>query len=419
MLCVFISCSTAISSTLQTKPEVKQTPSLLLVPNQLTAPQSIRSVQLFRTGSVENPPIIELGSSQRLVLEFDELALVSGQFRVQFSHHNKNWNQSGLPDPWIYEGNNELYIRGGEKNQEFKPDYFHYKFEFPSRDLKFKVSGHYLIHVYDYQSGIELFSLPFFITENEGELSTKVETLFNQGSDGSARDQLFGKYLYPEFVEFPQFDLSYSFVQNRFWKKNRSAEQTSFTTKGNTEFHLSRNQSFPSNFDFTTLDLSELSLQNPKIYNYEPAQILPRITLKDDYLNFLSDPKLISNSELGFPKNNRSARYAEVSFRLNTGGRIPEFESVYLIGSFNQWSISERDKLNFNSDLGIFETKALVKEGKYFYKYVTLENGSINDLRLSDSLTKRDQEYIGFVYYRDPQLQYDRILKTSIINSFY
>ncbi|MBO6524582.1 MAG: DUF5103 domain-containing protein [Balneolaceae bacterium] len=392
---------------------------MLLVPGQLSTPRSIKSVQLYRESFEGNLPIIELGSTQKLILEFDELASVSGQYRISFSHHNKNWQESGLPDPWVFDGINELFVRGGTPNQQTKPDYFHYKTEFPNRNLNFTVSGHYLLHVFDYQSGTELFSLPFFVTEAEGNLIVRSETLFNQGKDGSALDQLFGKYFYPEFIEFPRFDLSYSFVQNRFWRQAKNAAQISFTDDGETEFHLSRNNSFPANFDFSVLDLSQLTLQNPQIFNFEPARTPQRVTLKDDFLNFLADPRPNSISELGFPKKVPVASYNEVIFRLNTGNQLNQKESVFLIGDFNQWTISERNELQFNPEMGVYQTSSLIKEGIYSYKYVTLENGEINDLRLSDSLTKRDQEYIGFVYYRDPQNQYDRLLNTKQVNARY
>lgn len=416
---VLSSCTPEISNAIQSKKDAVQISSLLLVPGQLIAPQSFRSIQLYKKGFRGNPPIIELATNNTLVLEFDELTSVGGQFRVRFSHHNKDWGKSGLPDAWVFEGNNDLFIRGGERNLEFKPDYFRYKLEFSNRDLKFNVSGHYLIHIYDYQSGTELFNLPFFISENEGTLITETEVIFNQGPNGAAIDQLFGEFTYPEFVEFPQFDLSYSFVQNRFWNKVKDAKEISFTNNGKTEFHLSRSNSFPANFDFTSLDLSELSLLNPQIYNFEPAHIPPKTTLKDDFLNFLADSDSRFNTKSGFPNNDQKARYTDVTFRLNIGGNRLDLESIYLIGDFNQWSINDRSRLNYNTGLGVFETSILIKEGRYRYKYVTLENGLINDLQLSEKLTKRNQEYIGFVYYRDPQYQYDRILKTSLINQSY
>ncbi|RNC85591.1 MAG: DUF5103 domain-containing protein [Balneola sp.] len=408
-----VSCSNTENQLVSTPVTTTDNTSLLLVPNQLKAPPSIKGVQLYRKGNQASLPIIELNSENKLILEFDELTTLSGQFIIQFSHRNQDWSKSGLPDPWIMEGINELVLFGGEPNRTNRPNYFHYSLEFPTREIEFKVSGNYLLHVLDYNSGTELFSLPFFISEQEGEQVHQVETLFNQGQNGQALDQLFGEYRYPDFVEFPQFNLSYTFTQNRFWGQSRKADQYSFTNEGETEFHISRGNAFPASFDFTSLNLSELSLQNPSIFSIDPTAIPTEVILKDDFLNFLSDPSPTFNAEFGLPDKSLLARYSEVSFRLNTGGNTT-INDFYLIGDFNQWSISDREKLRYNRELGVWETKLLIKEGNYSYKYVTLEGKEIDPILLSDSITKRDQEYVSFVYYLDPDLQYDRLLHAKL-----
>lgn len=321
-----------------------------------------------------------------------------------------------MPDAWLFDGFNEMILNGGEKNQLSEPGYYHYEISLPNNGLRFLVSGNYMVHILDYQSGTELFSLPFYVVEDEGELSTSAEIVYNAGQDGSAIDQLFGEYEYPKFVEFPQFELSYTFVQNRFWGKARKADQTSNVKSGLSEFHLSRDQSFPANFDFASLNLSSLSTQNSEIISYEPGEIPPKVILKDDFLNFLSSPNS-TNFEYGIPNKGRTAKYAEVLFRFNDQGRLPSGSEIYLVGDFNQWSISDRNMLRYNSSLGVYQTSAVIKEGVYSYKYVTLEYGEINSFKLSDSLTKQAQEYATFIYYRDPQYQYDRVLKVRVINS--
>ncbi len=418
-LFLLISCSNTENQLVTTQPPVRSsTSSLLLVPYQLQAPPSFKSLQFYRKGNQANPPVIELNSNNRLVLEFDELTSLSGQFLIRITHRDSDWSESGLPEPWIFDGVNELFLLGGEPNRANKPNYFHYKFEFPTRELKFNVSGNYMLHVLDFNSKTELFSLPFFVSEQEGEQTHYVETLFNQGNDGGALDQLFGEYSYPDFIEFPQFNLSYSFAQNRFWGQAKEADQSSFVEEGVTEFHLSRRNSFSANFDFTRLDLSNLSLQNPDIFSIDPTSIPTEVILRDDFLNFLAEPSASFDSEFGFPNRDLFSTYADVNFRLNTAGNT-SFEDFYLIGDFNQWSISERDKLNYNQELGIWETNSLIKEGEYAYKYVTVKEGEIEPVRLSDSISKRDQEYISFIYYRDPELQYDRLLHVKLFNARY
>lgn len=399
--------------------ELRSAPGLLMVPGQLPAPNSIRSVQLYANGYEGNPPVIELGSNQQLVLEFDEMRAVSGQYRLTFTHHDRNWERSSLPDPWIFDGVNELFIRGGVRNQAAKPDYYHYEYAFPNRNLSFNVSGNYMLHVYDFETNTELFSLPFFVTENEGEFSTRSETIFNAGTEGAATDQIFGRFMYPEFVEFPRYDLTYSVIQNRFWKRVRKAQQISVAEDGLMEFHLSRDNAFPASYEFTTADLTEFSLQSSDIYSYDPSTIPPEVVLKDDQLNFSTDPRMVFESEYGFPDDSRTAQYGDISFRLNTGGDLTNSEDLYLLGDFNQWTINQRNRLKFVPEIGVYETSALVKEGKYNYKYVIYQNGSIDDLILNDSISKRDQEYITFVYYLDPQNQYYRILNFEVLNSRY
>lgn len=411
----FSSCSNEIGESISSKSTIQTSNGLLLVTGQLQAPQSIKSIQLYKKGSsVHTLPVLKLDSEDKLVLEFDELTTQSGQFIIRFTHHNQNWEKSGMPDPWIIDGINELDLVGGVRNQLSDPQYFHYKMEFPNNRFSFLVSGNYLVHVYDYQSGTELFSLPFFVSENVGDVDAYSETVFNAGENGEALDQLFGKYSYPDFVEFPQFDLSYSFTQNRFWGQSKTSREITFHTEGFTEFRLSRVNSFQANFDFTALDLSTFSTQDHRIFDFQPGYTPPRIILRDDYLNFLATPKNTFQTEYGIPNSSRSARYGEISFSLNTGGQLNlPSPSIFLIGDFNQWSISDRYKLRYNAEKGIYETRALIKQGTYSYKYVLLQNDVIDPLTLSDSITKQSQEYTGFVYYKDPQYQYSRLLKVK------
>ena len=415
---LFFSCSGEIGESFSTTPTRPTGPAgLLLVPGQIPLPSSIKSVQLYKKGNINNPPIIDLNSNQQLVLEFDELSSLSGQYRIKFTHHNQNWEPSNLPDAWVIEGINEIVLHGGTMNGQSEPRYFHYKTEFPASKLKFLISGNYLMHIYDYQSNVELFSLPFFVTESEGDIISSIETIFNIGPNGAAVDQPFGTYKVPGFVQFPQFDLSFQFVQNRFWKQAKIPGQITFVEEGEISFHLSRPNSFPSNFEVTHLDLPSISGRPEKVYAYEPNYTPPRITLKDDYLNFSASLGRLNTSEYGSPSTDRFARYADVVFRFNTSGTYTESANIYLIGDFNQWTISDRYKLRLNTQLDVLETMVLLKEGEYDYKYVGYSNRVLNELQFSETLTERPQEYMTFVYYKDPEYQYHRLLRVQLFHS--
>lgn len=415
---VLNSCAPGRDDILRSTPDApEQTPGLLMVPGQIPTPTSVRSVELYNPSLSSKLPVIRLGTNDRITLEFDELAVVSGQFRIAFSHHDKDWQQSSLPDPWIFDGINELFLRGGIRNQFNKPDYHHYTFRFPAEELSFKVSGNFMIHIYDFESGVELFSLPFFVTENEGELSTQTETIPNVGENGASIDQIFGKYEFPEYVTFPAFELSYMLTQNRFWNNSREADQISINEQGIVLFHNSRENAFAANFSFSRTDLRRFSLQSEEVYAFEPATIPPKVVLRDDQLNFTSAPNVLFDTEYGYPLDGRDAQYGSVHFRLNTGGYMDRSDNIYLIGDFNQWSISESAKMRLNREIGVLETRVLLKQGIYNYVYAVRAGEKVDPLFLTDALTFQNQEYVSRVYYLDPQMQYYRLMQFQIINS--
>lgn len=392
--------------------------SRLLVPNQLPAPETIKSIQLYRKGSTENPPIIELGTSQKLVLAFDELTDLSGQFRITFTHHDQNWNSSNIPQDWYLEGMNELIVGGGTKNQRSTPDYFHYEAEFPSNQLQFKTSGNFMLHVVDFSTGTRLFSLPFFVTENAGEISSWVETKYNAGPRGQAIDRPFSEFIYPDFIDYPQFDLSFYFTQNRFWGDAKRSENYDFSEEDRTQYHLSEENAYPSNFDFIGLRLNEFSVDGRNIIDWFPGRNPPEIILREDILNFTSEPTTGWATTFSGPKTTAEARYASVRFRFQDGGQFSASRGVYLVGDFNQWVLSEENKLSYNENSGYWETSTLIKQGSYTYKYALKDgNDNIDDLSLSDTITRQNQEYTSFVYFQDPEYRYQRLLQVQTFRS--
>lgn len=415
---LFLSACSGSYSGLETasKPNSVST-SELLVAGQTPLPGSIKGVQLFRKNYPGSPPIIRLGSSDQIMLRFDELSSVGGRYRVKITHHNKDWSPSGLADIWVFESSSETDFGGGELNQSERPNFFSYSFAFPNREIKFNVSGNFLLHIYDYQSGIELFSLPFFVTENEGELQPDIETIFNAGPFGAAMHELSGKYSFPPFIEFPQYDLSYQLVQNRYWGTDVLPNETSFTGQDYTSFRTTRNQLFAGYNEFYNLDLRNLSTQNAQIFGIERAETPQIVILQTDYFNFSSDTRTITETGFGRPLQTTEAAYLNVIFRYETQGAISRSEDIFLVGDFNQWKVSDQFKLKYNAESGFLESTALIKQGIYNYRYVVFEDGEIKPLRNQETLNQKPQEYAAFVYYQDPQQQYHRLLNTRIFYS--
>ena len=409
-LLVSMSCSSTVNLTQSSSP-IPQVNSLLVLPGQRSIPDNIRSVQFF-SSSQSNDPLVtaRLKSNDRLILRFDELSEINGMFRIHFTHRNSNWTQSNLPSTWFMDSPNERIVQGGIRNKSNSVPFHSYDIQLSMHDLEFLLSGYYLIHVSDYTTGIELFSLPFALTEQRGTLKMDGETLYNKGNLGAAVDRIFSEFSFPEFVEVPVFDLNFDMIQDGFLPQTTRARGKDFSEKKVAKFYLEESQSFPANRRFYTLNLSSFSLSNQDILEYEESADLPQITLKEDFLSF-SDSPYILQSMFGNPSRSNTARYALVNFRFNPMGAGPSYEDeLFVIGDFNQWSESKQHKMKWNPELRLFETTVLLKEGSYRYTYATRNSTQLDIVELGSSLTKENQWYTGIVFYRDPNLQYDRIL---------
>lgn len=277
------------------------------------------------------------------------------------------------------------------------------------------VSGNYLLEIYDYNGNNLLFSIPFFVTENKGTLNSRVERLFAQREDGRPLDQLFSTYHYPDFVEYPQFDLSISYVQNRFWGQMRKAGYLDTITPGQLGGRLEREQAYIGNYEFKTLDLESFEPDGRQILEYRPGHIPPKVILRRDLQNFDTNPRYFPPSNFGFPLDKRNSNYARVKFSLETDRSISLSSDIYIVGHFNNWIISELNKMSYNSDLKLWEGDALIKQGQYAYKYLLVRNNTVKDLALDQGFLSAEQEYLTFVYFKDPDKHFDRLLKVNRI----
>lgn len=381
---------------------------------QKAPPNDIQSIQLHPKDQPGQAPIIKLNSSQKLLLSFDYLGTQNRQFRVTVDHYDKNWNRSGIGPNTFLDSFSETTIQSSKISFGQRPSYHHVEFSFPDNELQPAVSGNYLISVYSTDENDLLFSMPFFVTENKGEIETVVERLFAQRNDGRPLDQLFSTYNYPDFVEYPQFDLSMSFVQNQFWGRTKQVEFLDTITPGKLRGYIERDNAFVGNYEFKHLNLQYFDVDERQILEYQPGVTPPKIILRRDIQNLDTNPTWSEAAfNIGVPDDDRNSSYAEVEFRLQTDDSIPSTSDIYVVGHFNNWMINDLNQMSFDSDKQMWTGRALIKQGLYAYKYVIVEDKQVDDLALDQGFLSAQQEYLTFIYFKDPDKNFYRLLKVN------
>ena len=405
----------SLKSDSQTEPSRKR-PSApsnqFTIPGELIIDNSVQSIQLFRKGHERSAPIISLNSNDKLQLRFDYLQLDNRQFRISFTHHDPDWKRSSLAQDFFQEGFYNITFGGGKISDSRRPVYRQYNFEFPNEQIQFKVSGNYLLRVEDFDTGNLLFTLPFFIHENEGDIRSSVESIIAPREDLRKTQLPAGRFILPEFVNEPQFDLRFYFFQNQFWGRGKIAGEVDFSNPDESYFELERDSAFIADYEFISLEFNEISQNPPRILDVNPVKIPPVIELNEDTEGFTSSSFMPGN-RFGNPDTNLDARYAKVLFKFNPGYFIPPGSEIYLVGDFNNWSLQTAQKLTFDEESERWLTNATVKEGSYLYKYVLLENNRIKDLYFDDRFRRTNQQYHSFVYFFDQTEFYYRLLQVN------
>ncbi len=382
-----------------------------VVAGQDLPPDNIKSIQVYRGNRKESIPAIELGSDDFITLRFDEIEESSRMFRIRIRHRNADWSPSNLMQDHYLVGYREDFISGGEPSGVQDPSYTHYRYRFPNESMRVRISGNYLIEVLEYESSRKLFSLPFFVYDNQGQLAFNLEEIYGMDSRYLLHHQPFVRYQYPSDIISPTTDLRVFFVKNRFWGRAREADMEDMSESGVYRSYLSRPQAFVGIYEFRPLDMRRYDTPRREVVEVWTETVPPKVHLFRDVVNLDVNPRRRTPAIHGSPRDDHRARYINVRFELELPDREATELPVYVYGPFNNWTIDERHRMKYNSSTDSYVGWALIKEGEYDYKYAVVVDSRIDDLRLDASFASSSQEYISFVYFRDPRWQSDRLLQ--------
>lgn len=391
------------------------------------SPDWLRGVRFYRAGKPRErrPPILKRDSGGQLVLEFDALNRPSERFEARLVHCGRNWRPSSLFPRQYVDGFEETSFGGGRPELGGGPSYRHYRFSFPSSgglgDIT--ASGNYLLEIRGSRSDSLLLALPFLVAEQAGALRTRryeVNVDREIGRGAALRTRVESDYRYPDFVELPRFELHMTWVPDRLWGRRRSHDYLDVSPPGAVRFGQERRHAFAGDHHFRYLDLRGIREGRGKVEEVIPAAPAgtTRVRLRRDIRNFAEtspfpgDPLLDGR---GYSTPGREGQYLEVGFRLE--GAAPPGSAgtrrLYVAGSFSRWQVRESNRLRYDADEGLWKGSALVKEGAHVYAY--LERRSDGRLRMigPPDTPSPPRNIMGLVYYRDPALRYDRLLRAA------
>jgi hypothetical protein len=112
------------------------------------------------------------------------------------------------------------------------------------------------------------------------------------------------------------------------------------------------------------------------------------------------------------------ADYAWVFFTLSAPNYFGK-KSIYINGMFNNYAISDENKMDYNAEKGIYEKAIMIKQGFTNYQYVISDaKRNIDEENAIDgNFQQTENNYIALVYYKENNQRYYRIIGRGIASS--
>jgi hypothetical protein len=377
---------------------------------------TIKTIMMYpNRGSANNNSSISVTSIQEnnLVLEFDELKSNRSDFYAKLIHCNYDWTKSTLSDLDFSYEYNEYNITDYAFSGNTLIPYVHYRFDVPP----VKIPGNYLLIVYrDGNKNQLVLSKRLMIFAPQIRMINDRQFL---GTGAGRTIQPFNFTLNYSGIEIfnPLQSVHLVMMQNHRWDNVKTDINPSFIRESSSELEyrfFDEVQSFQGGNEFRFVDFRSVNFpgqntgsvdRSVRPFHLYVAEDRPRTDQVYSQYNDFNGNFLIDNRDTGDSKT--GSNYLNVTFTLKPFKKYSE--PIFVLGAFNQWSLSEENEMKYNINTASFEKTFLLKQGLYNYTYV-IQSPNMPASEIEGDHFETENMYEIFVYNRSFHLNADLLL---------
>jgi hypothetical protein len=377
--------------------------------------ERVKTLRVHSSIAWDAPAIIPFNSESSIEISFDILGASSEYLTYTLTHCNADWTPSSLASSEYLVGLQNNYIEDYASSFNTRMDYVHYKLAVPNDKVRLKISGNYLVQIWD-NEGNPLLNACFSLLESQVSIATQSSSVTDKGINSHFQAVSF-ELSYGNEVKSPIQDLKVYVQQNRRFDNEATLLKPLHVQNRKVVYDHNPALIFDAGneyraFEMTTVRYNGLGIETVEYHApYYHTILKPDRRRNNHFYSYNEDINgrvYIRNIETDYPDT--EADYEIVHFYLPCDK--PMNEPVYILSDAFHNLPDVRSQMEYSLQDSGYVKSVLLKEGYYNYLYVTRKNNALpaSTASIEGNYHETENEYRVMVYFRPLGGRYDRLV---------
>jgi len=385
----------------------------------------IKTLQIGLVGQKFSLPVIELNGQDALQVSFDEMSHGAHAYSYKVIHCNADWTVSDLATNQYLTGYSTVNITDVTKSLNTTFLYTHYALQLPNSDMSFKVSGNYVVLVYE-DTNVEnpIAQACFSIVESHVAVTGTIRGNTDVELNGRLQQLDFEVALNGYSVRDANQEIKVVVRQNNRIDNQVNDLQPTYLTGSKLSYINNKALIFEGGYEYHRFDISSVyaagegvaGIKFTKPY-YDAFLYDNKIQTSHIYSSEMDvNGKFVINLQNATVDDNIGADYMLVHFNLPT--QKPFFDGqLFLGGEFNYNLLNDAVRMKYDGKTESYVQTVLLKQGGYNYQYWFLPKGErkASAERVEGSFWQTGNEYTVYVYHRPWGERYEKLVGVKVI----
>lgn len=383
----------------------------------------VQTLTVYNPDDFMAPPVIRIGTSDRLNINFDIIGDDYEYLRYKVIHCNFDWLPSRLMESEFVNGFNEVEIDDYAFSSNTYIHYVNYNISLPNPDMPIIHSGNYLLQVYpEYEPDNILLQARFSVSEQISPIKGGITTRTDQGVDSEYQQLFFNTDISSLPNINPYQDLIVTLTQNNRPETSRYINHPIRVEGGKVVFEHAPQLIFEAGNEYRRFETVRTDYPGMHVDSVKYIDGIWHAWLQPDFARLHKEYNYDSTQhgrfkidEYNSMEPDLSSDYVMVHFTLDP----IEYQkgTIYVDGDFTNHRFTDINMMRYDWEDGLYHAAIPLKQGSYNYQYIVLpENGGLPSPRsIEGNKYETQNEYLIQTYLRLPGFRGDRLIGTAIL----